>query len=318
MATLALYGQFRFDPRQRRGPDGQWIDDGVPNAPSGGSGPAKKPHQRPTKPGASGRPDAEVRAAMAPGYNARLGVLKSGVQSGITKKTKLGGGKLGIVRRVELNDGTQAIFKEAQTGVTLPGGALHTVEDQNSAEELSALIAGQTRTKAPVVYKKNAHQSYQQIAPGHPANTVFPMNERGELVIPDEIANGYQGQRIGVLDVLLDNSDRHTGNWLVDDENNLYAIDHGFAFADRGGDTETSAARGSLSRAFINEDGTFKDENPLTPNDIEYLRERLDAVRPSFAQRQKSQWLDQAVARLDRLAAGARGTEDIYFPAPAA
>jgi phosphoinositide 3-/4-kinase-like protein len=260
------------------------------------------------------KPQKPLAIPGQPQYAARVKRLQAGVASGVRSEQRVGMGIMGRVDRVQHNDGAESIRKEALGGSSAVRDAagFHTAADQNAAEELVGLVAVALGMRAPIATPTSATESYIELMPGVPAVTKLTGPEGGSIRVPVELANSPSVRRMAVLDLLIDNGDRNTGNWLVDGDEAI-PIDHGMAFAPRN-NPDTTAATGPFSAPYINKNGTFNKNNPLTPRDIEIMRARIDSLRPQFAERGRTSWLDQMVHRLDLLAAGARGTEDIFSP----
>lgn len=288
-ALLAL-STLAFDPDQRRGPDGRWID----------------------MPGVGDVSHESARSSVQRAYGERTAAIRSGVGSGIKDVQGVGRGMMGEVALVRFKDGTRAISKK----VTSPAFAvhqpyqLHTPEDQITAEELTSVLAAHLGIPAPALVRKSTpDDAFIEVMPGQPAIEKYPMGPNG-IQVPEETMRSRDALRMGLLDVLIDNGDRNAGNWLVDEQGSIYPIDHAMGFASRHGDK--SAARGPFGSPFVNpKGGAYRARNPLTPADIEKIRNKVEAMRSAFERRGKSEWFDQMMARVDRLAAGAKGTENI-------
>ena len=260
------------------------------------------------------RPQKPLAIPGQPQYAARVKRLQASVASGVRSEQRVGMGIMGRVDRVQHNDGTESIRKEALGGSSAVRDAaeFHTEADQNAAEELSGLVAAALGMRAPVATPTSATESYIELMPGVPAVTKLASPEGG-IRVPAELGDSPSVRRMAVLDLLIDNGDRNTGNWLVDGDEAI-PIDHGMAFAPRR-NPDTTAATGPFSAPYITKNGAFNKNNPLTPRDVETLRARIDSLRPQFAERDRASWLDQMMHRLDLLAAGAKGTDDIFSSA---
>lgn len=289
-ATLALTGLFGFNPGQRRGPDGRWID----------------------MPGVSGVSDSDARSAVTRAYGERTGAIRQGVGSGVKAAHQVAHGMMADVALVQFNDGSRAISKK----VNKPAWAahnphqFHTPADQITAEELSSVVGLSLGIRTPAVVRKAAPDDmFIEVMPGEPAIEKYPMGPQG-IVVPPEIMASKDALRMGLLDVLIDNGDRNAGNWLVDGQDNIYPIDQAMGFASRHGDK--SAARSPFGTPYVNpKGGGYRGKNPLTQADIEKLRTQLAALKAAFEKRGKPHWHDQMMARVELLARGAKGTEDI-------
>ncbi len=240
------------------------------------------------------------RPAITAPYDRRREALDSSVRSGISGQEMLGGGAMGDTRRVRLADGTEAIYKRAQRG----RGGWSTVH-QTDAEELGSLVAAAVGVRAPAIQRVDDTNLYMEVMPGVPAV------ERRWHEPPEDIRSSDTGKRMGLLDVLINNPDRHAGNWMIDDQDQIYAIDHGLAFLQPG--FEVSAAKSSefATSHFITRRGEYRKQNDLSRLDIEQLRSRLQEVEPRFQELGRSDWFDSMSRRLDKLASHAVGSQAV-------
>lgn len=220
----------------------------------------------------------------------RHAALDRSVRSGLDSQDTLSGGAIADTRRVQLGDGTDAIYKRAKR--TSSG---RTPEDQTDAEELASLVANAIGVRAPAIQRASPNELYMEVMPGTSAMA------HGWKLAPDEVVTSPQGRKLGLLDVLINNGDRHTGNWMWDD-GELSAIDHGFSFFPD--DTEWTYS------AFTN--GFRRGANPLTPSDISRLRGQLETVKPQFEALGRGDWYRRMLLRLNRLDAEASGSVDLY------
>jgi hypothetical protein len=178
---------------------------------------------------------------------------------------------MATVQLVRFNDGSRAVRK---TAGRVPTG--RSPKDQTDAEELSAKVAQAVGVKTPAIVRTGEAQTYAEYIEDGVPGMMMAGWRAGQL------ADTPQGLRLGLLDLLIDNPDRNPGNWLTDDDGNIHAIDHGFAW-----DGELEGAYGSpFVRRFIGP------KNPLTPDDMARLRPRLEALRPEFEQMGHVDWHD--------------------------
>lgn len=249
------------------------------------------------------RTSGGARPPKTASHEQRRVALDNSVRSGIDGQRALGAGKMGDTRRFQLADGTQAIYKRA-----LHDWAHWDKRAQTDAEELAALVADAFDVRAPAVQRVSDDELYMEVVPGSNAAstgwTGFSAEDR-QLFLTDSAF------KMGLFDTIVNNADRHTGNWMIDGED-LYAIDHGLAFEGR--ETGSSQAIKSLfARShFIEIDGSYRAENYLSPSDVEYLRRRLDELEPKFQQLDRGEWLDDMRTRLDYLEERAIGTRNFY------
>lgn len=255
--------------------------------------PPERPEDRPTPilpPG--NRTAGGPRPPLTAPYEQRRQALDASIRSGLVGQQPLGGGIMGDTRRVELADGTQAVYKRAKASM---GGGKWSTKAQSDAEELGALVAAAVGVRAPAVQRADNDNLYMELVPGVPAAT------KGWRDPPPDVVNSDAGIRMGLLDILLNNSDRHSGNWMADDEENIYAIDHGLAFWNQGIEISSAQRSPFASAHFISPNGDFRNINPLGDGDADRLRQRLEVTRPRFEELGRSDWLDSVLKRLARL-----------------
>lgn len=139
-----------------------------------------------------------------------------------------------------------------------------------------------------------------------------------------EAARTRDGLYLALLDILVINGDRHGSNWLISGGRPI-GIDHGGAhWISRS--TLDEPPIGFLSyNPFIRQHPFWTVDydwhgpaprfvwidNELTPNDVEWMRPRLEAIRPDFLSRDRGDAYDAMMARFEKIAAHARGTDGL-------
>jgi hypothetical protein len=168
-------------------------------------------------------------------------------------------------------------------------------KDQQDAEELGAMIARAIGVKTPAIVRVSDAQIVMEYEDEASPGTSLPSWRADALYkTPD-------GVKMGLLDVLISNPDRHHGNYLVDDdEKQITAIDHGFAWEDLEDYYPSPFVRGNFGRA-----------NPLSPADVEELRPKLAALRPEFERMGHLDWYNQMDELFTWVAQRATGTERV-------
>jgi phosphoinositide 3-/4-kinase-like protein len=246
------------------------------------------------------------RPPLTDPYETRRQALDRSIRSGIDGQDLIGGGAMGDTRRVRLADGTEAIYKRAMGEWAAGWGK----RDQTDAEELGAMVAAAVGVRAPAIQRADDDNLYMEIMPGGSAMSRRFYDDQGAL------ADTPQGMRMGLLDVLLNNTDRHSGNWMIDDAGQIAAIDHGLAFKESR-TNRSSATRSRFSTDhFIDSSGEYRERNPLTRLDVEIARQQLEAIRPRFEQLGRGAWYGQVLDRLDMLSARAAGFRSMLEDTP--
>jgi hypothetical protein len=243
-------------------------------------GPAASPQaDAPAKPGGPKAPDF-----TAP-YAQRVAAMEEANASGPRAVTNLSGGSLADVRRFDWEDRSRTVVKRALG----PAGGIDALA-QTDAEELVARVADVLGVRAPAVRRLGPDEVEMEFAPGKTG-----MEEYGAIA-PKSITTAPENANIGLLDYLTNNADRHTGNWTVDDDGTVYAIDHGLAFQDDIG----ILAYGPFALAHGFSFGTPKN---VTAADLDRIRGDLEGLRSDFQALGRGQWFDGMMGRLDDVAA---------------
>jgi hypothetical protein len=132
-----------------------------------------------------------------------------------------------------------------------------------------------------------------------------------------------QAARLAVLDLLIDNSDRHQGNWLVGRDGALAGIDQGCAWSALWarmrekdspyfGNRMTEFMQGPGMLRFRKPNSSGLSDNPLTASDIAFLRARINEVRPDFEKLGRGEMLEFSLVALSWLERFAKGTRSIF------
>lgn len=224
-------------------------------------------------------------------YDERLTALDQSIRSGIDGQKLLGQGAMGDTRKVALSDGSEAVYKRAKAGWGMNWGT----KEQTDAETLAAMVAAATGTLSPAVLRASDTEVYQEVAPGVMAI------QRGWVGPPEDLRDSPEGLRMGLLDVLIGNQDRHAGNWMVDGQD-MYAIDHGLAFQ-----PGATARESPFAQRLLDANGNALPQNDLSPDDVDLVRVRLERMRPQFRELGRGDWFNSMMERLDDISRGAAG-----------
>lgn len=278
----------------------------------------------PYRPPTTGGPQhaQQVGGGQRPGFDApyseRVAALRRSVDTGAYAEEIMAQGAMGETRRFDLADGTQTVYKR-QTRDWDRGWQWPLLKkgDQADAEELAAVVAAALGVKAPSVARTSDTEFYMDMMPGKIGELAWP----GRADPPKRVVDSPQGVRMGLLDTLIENTDRHGGNYLADADDNLYAIDHGLAFSK----TYEQLPDGTVQRRpvdrfnatgdfalgnFVSPSGNLYD-NPLTRADGEKLKQVVAGLRQQFVDAGKLGWWESMNERALHIAARATGDADV-------
>jgi hypothetical protein len=234
------------------------------------------------------------------------------IASGVKTRQRLSGGKQGETHRVEFNNGHQAVHKIIRTDDYQNG------KDQVDAEELSALVAHKLGVRAARVHRVGDEEAYQDLMPGKTAAEHFPDDKTALSVGGNtkdkhlaDIVKSDEGLRIGLLDMLVGNPDRHGMNWLVGPDGKPTVIDNSLAFHHAKAAGIAAGSRGPFRGRFMDKDGFSLGKNDLSTEDISAIRTHLDSLRPEFERLGRTKWFDQMTGRLDEISAHATGNRKV-------
>lgn len=262
--------------------------------------PAAREPEREPKP-----PEQPARTAAASRFYRSLNGLEDLAEiAGAARdaeRVKLYGGQSAKVQLVTLPDGRRAVSKRAEDwGDTSP----ETVEELRHAADAEQLVYLLGRAiDAPVarVYRDADDHVWVEFIEGSPDD------------VTDAMLDGREGILLGLLDALSAGIDRNGGN-MIGRGGKFLGIDHAESWREHLMDPDQPRVGSSDSpqaRHFATEEAAWKD-NPLTPSDINVVRDRAEALREDFALVGHEDWLDYALNVLDRLAVHAKGTRPLY------
>jgi GNAT superfamily N-acetyltransferase len=216
-----------------------------------------------------------------------------------------------MAERVELvtfNDGSQAVRKEMQPGW----------EEQADAEELSSLVGNAVEAPIPHVYRESGRVLYMDRMDGTMALLRYP-----EAYEPVGLRHlGYQdtrgGRLLGLLDLLIENSDRHNGNWMIGSHDEVLGYDHNMAYHGWAPDPRSNSfVENYIAAVHQTVPGEYQIEwarNDLSRHDVELIEQRLQALRPNFERLGRTDWYDQMMDRFAHVKENASGTESLLGP----
>lgn len=254
--------------------------------------------------------------------------LAAAVEEGAAGKGRaLTGGSVGDTRLVELKDGQRVVHKSARTLDAKKA------REQADAEQAVSMLAQALGLHAPRVYRNEARAVWMDYIDRPSVMELWQeAPDQLEAQLRHQLATAIdsdQGVMAGLLDLMIANGDRHTGNWLLQD-GEAVLIDHGNAFSSYrmyGPITPpisvesierlfTSTTRGPFARNFAtseidDEASAHWIDNRLTFADIAEVRRRLAALEPDFEHLDRRAWIDYAYRVLDAIEPHALGTRNL-------
>ncbi len=239
-------------------------------------------------------------------YAERQDDLGKRLKSGKSGSDPISDGIMGDTFMVTLKDGSKTIYKKAKADWDLDW----TTKDQTDAEELGSVVAAAIGVNAPAVQRVDDRSIFMEVMPGETAVAAFVNRGQG---LKKQIVDSDDGIRMGMLDALIGNPDRHDGNYLVDRDNTLSAIDHGLAFRvfeDTPYDFYDILSSPFARAHFVDQSGDLTD-NDLSRSDIAKVRERLKEQRKEFERLGRGQWFDKLLLRLDEIGRKAVGAGSV-------
>ncbi len=273
---------------------------------------SRKPVGKPKSPSSGVAPEPTGSAAR---YHLDLhgaGHLADAVEhSKVVEEKTFDMGNIGDTRYRRYADGTELVWKR---------GGEHGDPRESDAEQLSSLLGRALGLHAPRIYRNEPDAVNMEFVHGRPA-----VDEVGPAArhVGERWTAGDEGRALGLLDVLINNQDRHNGNWMVTGNGSIVPIDHGYAFpawAVEGGDPRVpSFVKSPFADPFMSP--LRFDNKPrhwlkhdYTSDDMRELRRRIQALQPDFWKLNRQDWHDFIMARFDALAAKASGTTSRLLP----
>jgi len=217
--------------------------------------------------------------------------LSSALASGVASERALSGGEAGETQLITFKDGTWVIKKKIVEDM---GG--WSPKEQADAEELATYVAAALDVQAPKAKRISKDTLYLGYVPG---KTARETHGKG---VPDAILSSDQGVRMGLLDHITNNTDRHSGNWVMNDDG-IAAIDNGMMF-----NYSTTIGHNPFGKAHFDEDTP----NSLTPEDVAAVRSRLEALEPKFREMRRLGWHRKMMSQLNEVERNASGKRDLY------
>lgn len=153
-------------------------------------------------------------------------------------------GQVGLPERVTLPDG-RVIFSKYNSSIF--GRSAEQITD---AEQISGMVGQALGAPVPRVYRDGPVHLYTEWVTGRPGTA-----ETGEYTyepttrLGHELTYGKPGQRLGLLDILTQNGDRHAANWLIAGtergSEQLVGIDQGLTYTGFRFDPKANGGKGA-------------------------------------------------------------------------
>ena len=250
--------------------------------------------------------------------------LITAVQSGDQAFTQVSGGLHGQTEIITHENGTQTVHKVIMDATSTMGPGFEP-KRQGDAEQLASLLAQRIGAPAPAVLRYDEDEIFADLVPGERADRAA--KAQGRTV--EELAARHMGTtaaaRLATFDILAGNWDRgNETNWNVDSNGIVWGFDHALSFWDGAGqpdDPPEFAAGPFAAFWFLHQvrpqqgwrSPVFEwKDNPLTPADVQFLREKLAEVEDDFTALGRHDWWEFASARLDAIAAHATGSQGVF------
>ena len=249
------------------------------------------------------------------------------VEQPYAKERSLAGGAIGDTRLRETRDGYKYVWKRDR-------------KNTSDGEQISNHLAKLMGLGAPDLYRNEDTAVTMEFVPGGVAGDLLGAIDFGRGKGPwakykssDEVFETDDAKRIALLDALVMNTDRHTGNWMLGDNGRLIPIDHGFVFGMAFGrnpekkitaSVDTEAKARDYAKDFIS--NTYRDlrfrnilfdsnrnlrDNDFTQADMAHLRQQITAMLPMMTKLGKEDLVENMLARLEIFARHAKGKRNI-------
>lgn len=216
------------------------------------------------------------------------------------------------VHLITMGDGVQAVHKKSKSDP-------ETGKGEFDAEQLGAKVAEAIGLKPPRVLRTKDDEAYfDYIDTGKVAAEVEAVSGNdgawGNNMTTGPYGDTPDGRRIGLLDTLIENPDRHVGNWFVQDDGSLTPIDHGLGWAASEDPNLFPAERPVTIGAFADHylsgtgfEGEWRD-NDLSPEYAKALTAKLAALKPMFDDLGRTDLHERMMTRMGIIAQHAKGT----------
>lgn len=250
-----------------------------------------RPGRQPSVGGDAGGPTANPVAGRAAARN----TLQQDLESGIKSSRQLGGGAMGRVDLLELNNGTKVVKKVTRDSAGRPS------IDQQDAEELGALVTRAAGGRAPRVLRTGRDEVHMDYVEGEIYDDL-------DAAAVERLDATDEARRLALSDVLMGNVDRNPGNLIIDSKGVVHGIDHGAAFDwHEGLNPPKGPLNGynTLADLIMDTAGELK-TGIVTKAEAAQMRKALEALEPEFRARKRAGWYGKMLQRLKVIEKAAR------------
>ncbi len=233
--------------------------------------------------------------------------------SGEKSSKKLTGGTQAKVELVELNDGSRVVRKTV--------GKKKALARQLDAEELASKYGKALGLNAPEVHREGPTSIAMDYVHGRTASEIGMAGQPQVLVNARKSSDAL---KLGLFDLVIHNTDRHSGNWMVDGKGKIHPIDHGMAFQEPGNNSDQQLFSGQNS--FINaiagvvpgssnwlyNGGTQPKSDKYSKADIAFMHKQLASLESEFQRLGRMDWYNNVQDQLDKLDTLADGNGKLF------
>lgn len=270
------------------------VDEVVPPAPKR----ARAPKAQGVKSPITGGADAHARSSEL-----------SGRQGGHVSRSFRGGELNAGVELVEYPDGSRAVRKKIRDIEPGEIGEFGIpAKQQMDADILAGLVGAQLGVTAPIAVQDGDDAVLMDFMDGKTAI------ESGQDAVMSHVqADDSDADMVALFDTIIDNQDRHRGNWLIGADGKTQLIDHSLSFL-YGGTPEKPPLSGSdFNELIYNVQGWMRPSEfhtfSFSQADMREIRKRLLALKPDFEARGRGDWHALMMRRLKAMTPYATGTE---------
>ncbi|MEC3974600.1 hypothetical protein [Amycolatopsis sp. H20-H5] len=219
------------------------------------------------------------------------------------------GGQSAGAKLLTYADGTKLVYKNA---AALGEGA-NTTDPvaATDAEELGAAVLAALGLPCAAVERTGETELHIEYIQGYTGNTFIDADK----VVDPDFLDRNQGRLLGLADHVMANHDRHGGNWMWTQDENVIGIDHGGAFHDDRPVSGSVFAHALYEQ--VDDEGyewKLAPCNDFTTADTTEARHRLDELRPEFERTGRGDWHTAMMRRLGEVEQAAAGTRNRLAP----